>query len=179
MGWSGFDPRSLPRPGRLFMQRVEGTKWSERETHLYLAPSLMMHGAQPPLPSNVLMIQCLIYYRGWQLYDSRAGECVLFDTVQYFHVIKWLQIGFGLVIGLIQHVQIITTCNYNSLAGLHTIKITETTTHMKSSNVFTSRLLVTALSFVYVLKSLAHIPQLTSLLQLTNSQAGGHLTPTS
>jgi hypothetical protein len=52
--------------------------------------------------------------------------------------------GFGLVIGFIEHLytQLVTTSKYNSLTGLHTLKITVTAAHIKSS-VFTSRFLVT------------------------------------
>jgi hypothetical protein len=42
--------------------------------------------------------------------------------------------AFGLVIGFIEHLQNVTTDNYNnSLIELHTPKITVTTAHLKSS----------------------------------------------
>jgi hypothetical protein len=41
--------------------------------------------------------------------------------------------GFGLVIRLIEHLQNITTKNYDSLTELHTPKITVTTALIKSS----------------------------------------------
>jgi hypothetical protein len=40
--------------------------------------------------------------------------------------------GFGLVIAYIEHLQNITTNNYDSLTELHTPKITVTTAHIKS-----------------------------------------------
>jgi hypothetical protein len=41
--------------------------------------------------------------------------------------------GFGLVIGFIEHLQNVTTNNYDSLTELHTPEITVTTAHIKSS----------------------------------------------
>jgi hypothetical protein len=41
--------------------------------------------------------------------------------------------GFGLVIGFIEHLQNITTNNYDSLTELHAPKITVTAAHIKSS----------------------------------------------
>jgi hypothetical protein len=49
---------------------------------------------------------------------------------------------FGLVIGFTDHLRIVITSNYKSLAVLLTSFITVTTAHIKSS-VFTSRFLVT------------------------------------
>jgi uncharacterized PurR-regulated membrane protein YhhQ (DUF165 family) len=50
--------------------------------------------------------------------------------------------GFGLVIGFIEHLQIVTTSNYSATANSHTLKFT--TAHTNSSQfVFTSRFLVT------------------------------------
>jgi hypothetical protein len=43
----------------------------------------------------------------------------------------WLYMGFGLVIGFIEHLQNIITNNYDSLTELHTPKITVTTAHIK------------------------------------------------
>jgi hypothetical protein len=42
--------------------------------------------------------------------------------------------GFGLVIGFIEHLQNVTTNNYDSLTELHAPKITVTTAHIKSSH---------------------------------------------
>jgi hypothetical protein len=41
--------------------------------------------------------------------------------------------GFVLVIGFIDHLQIVTTNDYNSLAGLRILKITATAAYIKSS----------------------------------------------
>jgi hypothetical protein len=50
--------------------------------------------------------------------------------------------GFGLVIGFTDHLQIVTTSNYNAIANSHTQQFT--TAHIKSSQfVFTSRFLAT------------------------------------
>jgi hypothetical protein len=63
--------------------------------------------------------------------------------------------------------------NYKSLTGLHTLKITVTAAHIKSS-VFSSRLLVTDLNAVLCLchYCVAHIPQLNYALNFTP-----HLSP--
>jgi hypothetical protein len=62
--------------------------------------------------------------------------------------------GFGLDIGFSDHLQIVTTRNYNSLTELHTPNITVNYGTYKVSS--------------------SH-----SEFQLTNSQAGGHFTPAS
>jgi hypothetical protein len=43
--------------------------------------------------------------------------------------------GFGLVTQFIDHLctRFVTTSNFNSLTGLHTLKITVTAAHMKAS----------------------------------------------
>jgi hypothetical protein len=40
----------------------------------------------------------------------------------YCHVSQWLKTGFGLVIGLIDHLQVLTTNNYNTVTDFHTTK---------------------------------------------------------
>jgi hypothetical protein len=60
-------------------------------------------------------------------------------------MMEQLQMGFGLVIGFTEHLQNITTNNYDSLTELHTPKVTVTTAHIKVFSVFASRCLVVTL----------------------------------
>jgi hypothetical protein len=46
-------------------------------------------------------------------------------------MIEWLKMGFGLVIGFIEYLQIVTTSNYSASTRLHTQQFT--TAHIKSS----------------------------------------------
>jgi hypothetical protein len=76
----------------------------------------------------------------------------------------------------------VTTCNYNTIANLHTLKIIRA--HAKPP-AFTSRYLATALndgdasSSVLTKFLFGEYPTTELFLRLTNSQAGGHLAPTS
>jgi hypothetical protein len=42
----------------------------------------------------------------------------------YRHVHVWLQTKYGLVNGFIDHLQVVTTNNYNVIADFHTLQIT-------------------------------------------------------
>jgi hypothetical protein len=55
------------------------------------------------------------------------------DIQVYIVTWLWLQTRFGLVTGFIEHLQKVITNNYDSLTELHTLKITVTTAHIKSS----------------------------------------------
>jgi hypothetical protein len=78
------------------------------------------------------------------------------------------------VIGFIDHFQALTSSNYNTIANLHILQIT-TVQSEPSQCASTSRFPVTDLNKLqsgeYTTTEL--------LLQLTDSQAGGHLTPPS
>jgi hypothetical protein len=56
----------------------------------------------------------------------------------YFHVSKWLTTGFGFIIGFIDHLQAVTTNNYNTIANFHTSKhftrLFSVYLHINSSN---------------------------------------------
>jgi hypothetical protein len=51
------------------------------------------------------------------------------DNKYIITILEW----FGLVIGFTEHLQNVTTNNYDSLTELHTPKITVTTGYIKSS----------------------------------------------
>jgi hypothetical protein len=102
----------------------------------------------------------------------------------YCHVFEMrLSRRFGLVIGFIEHLQLVIISNYSAIANLHTLQITRA--QAKPQSAFTVRFRVTDLnngnSSASVLTSLlsGEYPTTELLLQLTNSEAGGHLTPTS
>jgi hypothetical protein len=40
----------------------------------------------------------------------------------YCHVYSWLKTGFGLAIGFIDHLQVVTTNKYNTVTDFHTTK---------------------------------------------------------
>jgi hypothetical protein len=53
--------------------------------------------------------------------------------------------GFGLVIGFIDYLQIVTTSNFSAIANSHTLQFTTRhTKYFPACGVFTSRFLVTA-----------------------------------
>jgi hypothetical protein len=58
-----------------------------------------------------------------QIYIEQDSKFVLLSWHSY---LEWLLIGFGLKTGFTDHFtkRIVTTLNYNSLIGLHILKIT-------------------------------------------------------
>jgi hypothetical protein len=56
----------------------------------------------------------------------------------YCHVTEWLQTGFGLVIGLNKHLQIVTTSNYSAIANSHILQFTTARTKSSQSAVSSS-----------------------------------------
>jgi hypothetical protein len=66
---------------------------------------------------------------------------------------------FGLDIGFIDHLQIITTNNYNTIAYFHTLPVTPA--HAKSfQSDFTNRFLETDFNIVTITVSLNYTPQI-------------------
>jgi hypothetical protein len=68
------------------------------------------------------------------LFFRKVGAHDLTYCRRFCHVYKWLQTGFWLVIGFIEHLQNVTTNNYDSPTELHTPNATLTTAYTKSSH---------------------------------------------
>jgi hypothetical protein len=56
---------------------------------------------------------------------------------KYCHVYGWLNKEFGLVIGFIDHLQVVTTINYYAIAALHNLQSLHTNLFSLSALVFT------------------------------------------
>jgi hypothetical protein len=133
----------------------------ERIWILYISTEGAKMGMSGDTPTVIQLIEVLYLYIKYRFKSTDMSSQLNhvlshFRTshvfVPYFfltccHVYEWLQTGFGLMNGFIDHLQMITTSNCNSLTGLHTLKITVTAAHLKFS-VFTSRFLVTDFSNV-------------------------------
>jgi hypothetical protein len=65
----------------------------------------------------------------------KGKTCWIPICVHCMHIVTCVgvQTGFGLVNEYTNHLQIVTTSNYNSLTGLHPLKITLTAAHIKFS----------------------------------------------
>jgi hypothetical protein len=120
---------------------------------------------------------------------AHTHACTHTDTDRHTHhtlsfVKSDSQFSFGLEMGFIDHLQVVTTKNYNTVYNFHSSQIT--TAHPKSfQSAFTSLFPVTDLnngdssaSVLMLLLSVKY-PTTQLLLQLANLQAGSHLTPTS
>jgi hypothetical protein len=102
---------------------------------------------------------------GWKLF-----------VYNYCNMYEWLLLGFGLVIGFIEHLQIITISNYCATENSHALQFTTACTKSSQSGVYSAvvRWRIPTLSSASLLMFLP-----TGNRPTTNSQAGGHLTPTS
>jgi hypothetical protein len=92
---------------------------------------------------------------------------------------EWLLTGFGLIIGYIEHLQIVTTSNYNAIANSHTPQFT--TAHIKVFSVFcmfTGCRLITAFNAVALSASVLTLLLARDCLT-THPQTVGHLTSAS
>jgi hypothetical protein len=63
------------------------------------------------------------------LFLSENNDKYINRTKKYYHAFEWLKTAFGLVIGFIDHLQIVSKSNYNAIAGLRSLKITVTAAH--------------------------------------------------
>jgi hypothetical protein len=57
--------------------------------------------------------------------------------IWYCHVYQWLETGFGLVIGFINNLQVVTTINYNTIADLLNLQSLHTNFFSLAPLVFT------------------------------------------
>jgi hypothetical protein len=56
----------------------------------------------------------------------------IWHLFKYCHVLQWLKMGFRLVIGFIDHLQVVTTINYNTIADLHNLQSLHTNLSLSS-----------------------------------------------
>jgi hypothetical protein len=106
-------------------------KSSDEETAVY-RPSLCAYCLNWWIVHSCYVFCCLSCCR----MISKIFLKVMFGYVWNACVLSpvWVtQRGFGFDIGFIDNLQIVTTSNYNSLMELHTLNITITTEHIKSS----------------------------------------------
>jgi hypothetical protein len=58
------------------------------------------------------------YLWRWHYTDVLPSMVVLLKCIQrYGHMYEWLQMGVGLVIGFVEHLQNVTTSNYSAIAN--------------------------------------------------------------
>jgi hypothetical protein len=76
------------------------------------------------------LINCLVLnlFSDELAYMQENPQLAVF--VIYCHVYRvWLQTEFGLVIGFIEHLQIVTTCNYSAIPNSHNLRFTTALTN--------------------------------------------------
>jgi hypothetical protein len=77
------------------------------------------------------------------LFESRPCRILRTKAIILSRVCVWLQAGFGLEMGFIDHIQVVTTSNHNTIAFFNILEITTAHANSFQSAVFTSRSLVT------------------------------------
>jgi hypothetical protein len=71
---------------------------------------------------NVLMAASLLSHYHISLLSLFLNVSALHgDPLIYIHMYWWLKMGFGLVIGFINHLQVVTANNYYTIADLHNL----------------------------------------------------------
>jgi hypothetical protein len=79
----------------------------------------------------------------FKLMNDLNQKKILFTNRWYCHVYGWLKTGFVLVIGLINHLQIVSTMNYYTIADLHSVQSLHNNLLSLFQLVFTIRFLAT------------------------------------
>jgi hypothetical protein len=74
-------------------------------------------------------VQCTVFVN--------SVTTVLTSLVYGCHVSQWLTRGFGLVVRLINNLQVVTTINYYTIAALHNVHLLHTNLFNLSALVFT------------------------------------------
>jgi hypothetical protein len=91
--------------------------------------------AQKGAVLRMMMIKIMISSSDYVMSNGRM------INEKFCNVYEWLQTGFGLVIGFIEYLHIITTSNYNANANSHNLQFT--TARIKSFQVAVSSPVVT------------------------------------
>jgi hypothetical protein len=108
-----YQPRMIDQHGAFGgMNIVRGNRSTRRK-----------HAAMPLCPPQIPHDLTLDRNRVAALEDRRLTAWDM-TLPWYYHVCEWLQTGFGMAIGLIEHLQTVTTSNYSAVANSHTLQFT-------------------------------------------------------
>jgi hypothetical protein len=75
------------------------------------------------------------YYTDWSTWFLVYALAAPITSLKYCHVIEWLLPGFGLAMGFIGHLQIVTTSNCSAIANSHALQFTAARTKSSQSAV--------------------------------------------
>jgi hypothetical protein len=104
-------------------------KWSMMAANSWMSKCLLLIVLEDTLAHNAC------YCSGSEVCTKTNQMAYLLSTTNKVHIFKcyWLDTGFGLIIGFILLLELITTNNYNAIANLHTQHITPANTKSPQS----------------------------------------------